>query len=170
MIAAAAAQADQNQNSHATIFRRAGPGDLGVLKPLYRSTFNDWARSLGRDANYTSYDWLADCVDEGTVWVAKNGEQILGAITLTPNGDTWSIDEIAVSPLLQRRGIGSWMLSRVMQIAPKHGVRRLALCTAKQRKDLVGWYGRSGFKAIRDIPASRYCDGQLQVNMEKRLS
>ena len=152
------------------MFRRAGRGDLGVLKPLYRSACDAWARSLGREPTFSKFDWLLDTVDEGAVWIAEHHSHVLGAMTLARTGDTWSIDEIAVSPLRRGRGIGNWMLARVGELAPDHGIGRLELCTARKRQDLVAWYGRSGFSIVREIPGSRYLDGQVRVHMEKRLS
>ena len=158
-----------DQTGH-PVFRQAGRGDLGVLKPLYRSACDAWARSLGREPTASNFDWLLDAVDEGAVWIAKRGGHVLGAMTLARAGDTWSIDEIVVSPLRQGRGIGSWMLARAGEKAPDQGIGRLQLCTAKKRTDLVAWYGRSGFSIVREIPGSRFRDGQIRVHMEKRLS
>ena len=170
MSTPAAARPARECHNGVTMFVRAKRNELGVLKPLYRSAFNVWARSLGRNPGYSNYEWLVDCVDEGSVWVAKNGRDLLGAMTLAGTGDTWRIDEIAVSPLRQGHGIGSWMLARATQLAPEHGIKRLVLCTAEKRRDLLDWYGRSGFSIVRETQVSHYLDGQVRVCMEKRLS
>ncbi len=55
------------------------------------------------------------------------------------------VDELAVHPQYQGRGVGSYMLDQLQQIARVHGCTHLVLEVAQNNKDALKWYHKRKF-------------------------
>ena len=61
------------------------------------------------------------------------------------------------------------MLAKVEVVARAQGVKKLTLCTAKAREDLIRLYRKVGFVVAREGPPTHNKDSHLRVHMEKHL-
>ena len=87
-------------SSYELVFENASPGNEEILKSLFRSAFDPYLQLLGRKPSENDYDWLPGFVKDGNVWLALREDKLIGAIAVIPEGESWSIDLIAVSPKL----------------------------------------------------------------------
>ena len=104
-------------STYELVFENGRPGSEENLKSLFRSAFDPYLQLLGRGLSENDYDWLPKFVEDGNVWLALREDKLIGAIAVIPEGESWSIDLIAIPPKLQNKGTGSWMLEKIEEIA-----------------------------------------------------
>ena len=75
---------------------------------------------------------------------------ILGTSMLFHYGRTFEINDLAVDPAFQRRGIGSALVRRMLDDLRAQGICAVHLITAGEG-ELPGFYGRFGFKRETEV-------------------
>ncbi|MGE5274111.1 MAG: GNAT family N-acetyltransferase [Verrucomicrobiota bacterium] len=111
-------------------------------------------------------------IDLGRVLVAiDNRGRIVGHLQLAPDAqpDVTRIENLAVDPRFQRRGIGSRLVDRAIAVCRAEGARTVTVATAMADIDNLRFYQRRGFRAasiVRDAftpengyPAAPAVDG-----------
>ena len=156
-------------STYELVFENARPGSEEILKSLFRSAFDPYLQLLGRKLSENDYDWLPKFVEDGNVWLALREDKLIGAIAVIPEGESWSIDLIAIPPKLQNKGTGSRMLEKIEEIASSRGIKKLTLDTAKMRADLIKLYERHGFRVFNEGQPKHGKDKHVRVFMEKSL-
>lgn len=130
-------------------FEAAAPELQNAVARVMRAAFDPYVRKLGRELTPTSYDWLANPLARGSIYIARDGADLVGAIATTPRGPELVIDMIAVEPTRQGSGIGSWLLARIEEVAWDAGFRCLSLDTAEMMGGLLRFYERHGYHEVR---------------------
>jgi len=152
------------------VFVTAEPARLGEIDRLIRTAFTPYLRALGREIAPDAYDWFAGAIVRGDIFVALDGQEIVGAIaTRRPAEGEWELALIGVSPMRQKSGIASWMIGQVESIARARGVHALTLVTAEMMEDRVRLYSRHGFRIARRGPQAEGKDPHIRVYMRKDL-
>jgi ribosomal protein S18 acetylase RimI-like enzyme len=151
------------------LFATATPRQLGEVDRLIRSAFTPYIRALGREIAPDAYGWFAEAIVQGDIYVALDGDEIVGAIATRRGVDSLELALIGVSPVRQKSGIASWMIARVEELARARGVSKLWLMTAEMMKDRVRLYRRHGFRVVRRGPPEHGKDAHIRVYMEKHL-
>ena len=90
----------------------------------------------------------ASSIDRGRVWVAVDptDDELLGLIVLWPLDDHLFIDNVAVHPETQGRGIGSSLLEHAASLARAHGLDEIRLYTNEVMTENLAFYPRHGFE------------------------
>lgn len=145
------------------------PGEEEISERLFRSAFDPYVRLLGRELSKDAYDWLPDSIKAGNVWLAIKGDKMIGAMAIIPEGDTWSIDQVAVFPEMQGQGVGTVMLNKIEELARNQGIIKLSLDTARMMTDLIRFYKKLGFRIINEGKPKHGKDPHVRVFMEKAL-
>ncbi len=97
--------------------------------------------------------------------VAVTTERIEGVLVLWPKGDHLLVENVAVLPEAQGRGIGSLLLERAETEARAAGLDVVRLYTHVLMTENLGFYGRRGF-----VETDRRAEhGFERVFLEKRL-
>ena len=151
-------------------FAAASPAQLGEVDRLIRSAFTPYVRALGREIAPDAFGWFIEAVAEGAIFVALEGEAIVGAIATHRQGEALDLTLIGVSPTQQKRGIAGWMIGQVEAVARRRGTRTLTLNTAEMMEDRVRLYSRHGFRIVRRGPPEHGRDAHGRVYMEKPLA
>lgn len=152
------------------VFVTAEPARLAEIDRLIRTAFTPYLRALGREIAPDAYGWFAGAIVQGDIFVALDGQEIVGAIaTRRPDAGELELALIGVSPTRQKSGIASWMIGRVEGIARARGVHALTLVTAEMMEDRVRLYGRHGFRIVRRGPQAEGKDPHVRVYMRKEL-
>jgi ribosomal protein S18 acetylase RimI-like enzyme len=150
-------------------FTPATPDQLIKVGALMRSAFTPYARALGREIAADAYGWFGGAIAIGDIFVAKEGEDIVGAIATKRGEGEMILELIGVSPSRQKQGIASWMIGQIEPIARARGLRTLSLITAEMMEDRVRLYSRHGFKIVRRGPPEHGRDAHVRVYMVKEL-
>ena len=131
--------------------RAAAPADLPVLQTLDAALF-------GADA-WTRGAWSAELADVSGRFacVATLAETIVGYAVVRVTADVADLLRIGVAPDHQRLGVGSVLLSELVQGSRAVGARRLLLEVAEDNDPARAFYARQRFAVIATRP--RYYSG-----------
>ena len=106
-------------------------------------------------------------LERGDVYVALDGERIVGAVRTKPQEKDLYIHTIAVDPARQGIGVGSWLLQRIDEAARARGLGGLSLETAEMAVANIRLYQRHGFEIVRRGPPDHGLDPHTRVYMVK---
>ena len=102
-------------------------------------------------------------VEDGTTWVT--GSPITAVLTLYPREDHLLIENIAVHPGAQGRGLGRDLLVFAEQEATRRGLTRIALVTHEVMTENQAIYAHFGYTEV----GRQAEDGYRRIYMEKSL-
>ena len=155
-------------------FRTAMLSEGEEVGRVIRAAFTPYVRALGREFPSTgSAGWAEGWarfvaeLERGDVYVALDGEQIVGAVRTKPQGNALYIDQIAVDPSRQGTGVGSWLLTRIDEVARSRGLGGLSLETAEMAEANIRLYRRHGFEIVGRGPPDHGLDPHTRVHMVK---
>jgi GNAT superfamily N-acetyltransferase len=92
---------------------------------------------------------LAAYIDEGRVLVALERDEVIGHVQITATSEAAELEikNLAVDPLMQRRGIGRTLVEAAADAARTEGRLRLLVATAAADIGNLQFYQRVGFRA-----------------------
>jgi len=151
-------------------FSVAAPSRLAEVDRLIRTAFTPYVRALGGEIAPDAYAWFTEAIVKGDIYMALDGEEMVGAICTKPGGADLELALIGVSPARQKSGIASFMIGKVETLARARGVKTLSLNTAEIMEDRVRLYSRHGFSIVRRGPPEHGKDTLTRVYMEKKLN
>ena len=110
-------------------------------------------------------DDYAARVRDGRVFVAEAGGGAVGILVLIPHADHLLVENVAVDPAQQGRGIGRALLAFAEQRADELGLAELRLYTHVKMTENQAFYRRLGYRETE----RRAQSGFERVFMSKRL-
>ena len=153
----------------ALTFRKAVPAEHDDARRVLWTAFTPYVRNLGREITAHHYTFLAAAIARGDVYLALDGEEIVGVAATERRGSGIYIDRLGVALTRQSSGLGSFLLERVEEIARASGLKELSLETAEMAEGNVRLYRRHGFEIVRRGPPSHGMDAHTRVFMVKPL-
>jgi ribosomal protein S18 acetylase RimI-like enzyme len=153
----------------ALTFRKAVPSEHDDARRVLWTAFTPYVRNLGREITAHHYTFLAAAIARGDVYLALDGEEIVGVAATERRDSGIYIDRLGVAPTRQSSGLGSFLLERVEEIARASGLKELSLETAEMAEGNVRLYRRHGFEIVRRGPPSHGRDAHIRVFMVKPL-
>jgi ribosomal protein S18 acetylase RimI-like enzyme len=116
--------------------------DVSIVEEVVRAAYEPFAARIGfrpapLDADYRSL------VDGGHVRVTA--PRIDGVLVLSSDPDALGVDNIAVHPEAQSRGVGAQLMSYAFEHAIANGFTTVRLYTHSLMTDNIAWYERLGF-------------------------
>jgi ribosomal protein S18 acetylase RimI-like enzyme len=155
-------------------FRTATLTEGEEVVRVMRAAFTPYFRALGRefpdDGSAQFAEELERFVAElerGDVYVALDGERVVGAVRTKPQEKDLCIHQIAVDPARQGTGVGSWLLQRIDEVARARGLGGLSLETAEMAVANIRLYQRHGFEIVSRGPPDHGLDPHARVYMVK---
>jgi GNAT superfamily N-acetyltransferase len=93
-------------------------------------------------------------VDLGRVWVARDGDVVVGHLQAVPRDDgaTWEVTNTAVVEAARGRGVGRLLLEHAVDDARAAGATRVVLATGAADVGNLRFYQRCGFRMTRIVP------------------
>ena len=146
--------------------RRAVSGDAVELRRLTRAAYAKWVPLIGREPKPMTADYEAAVESHRFDLIYVDG-RMAGLIETIDEGDSLLVENVAVDPDFQGRGLGSTLMAHAEEIARSLGRSRLTLYTNKRFVQNIELYLRLGYRVDReeDIGA-----GTVRVDMSKVLS
>ena len=151
----------------ALTFRPATPSEHDDARRVLWTAFTPYVRDLGREITVHHYMFLAAAIARGDVYLALDGEEIVGVAATERRDSGIYIDRLGVVPTRQGTGLGSFMLQRVEEIARASGLKELSLETAEMAEGNIRLYRRHGFEIVRRGPPAHGMDAHTRVFMVK---
>lgn len=145
--------------------RIAIPGDVDVVTRIAHAAYTHYTARIGRPAAPMVADY-AGLIAAGDTWVVEGDGEILGFAVLVDRPDHLLLDNVAVSPDAQGRGIGAALLRLAEDEARRRGRAEVRLYTNEAMTENLAYYPRHGY-----VEAGRgEQDGYRRVHFTKRLA
>jgi N-acetylglutamate synthase-like GNAT family acetyltransferase len=145
--------------------RRATRADAAAVRDLTRAAYAKWIPLIGREpkpmtANYERgvVDHIIDLYEENNLPVAL--------IEVIPQASFLLIENIAVHPNQQGKGLGDLLLNHAETIARSLHLNELQLYTNAAFISNIEFYARRGFEEFRREP---FPAGGVTVHMKKLI-
>ena len=128
--------------------RLAEPHEAGAIAAIVMAAYAKWVPLLGREPMPMRVDY-EKAVREHRFDLAVERDAILGLIETVPHPDHLWIDNVAVAPAAQGRGIGRMLLDFTEARALAAGFPELRLVTNGVFESNIALYSRIGFVVDR---------------------
>jgi len=132
----------------AVTIRRATPADVPALYVVVHEAYLLYVPRIGRMPAPMTADYSA-AVQSGQAWVAEVDGQVLGLLVLVVCQGYLLIENIAVLPAAQRRGIGARLLTLAEDEARANGLGEIRLYTNEGMTENLAYYPRHGYRETR---------------------
>lgn len=126
------------------MMRRAGPGDADELRAIAAAAYQKYVPRIGRAPAPMTADY-AQAVRDGQAWAALEDRQIVGFAIIIAQPGYLLLDNVAVLPAAQGRGIGARLLALAEEQARGLGLREIRLYTNEAMTDNLAYYPRHGY-------------------------
>ena len=143
--------------------RRATADDLPAIRAVIDAAYARYLTRMDKPPAPMFRDY-GPSVEAGTTWVT--GSPITAVLTLCPRDDHLYVENIAVDPSAQGRGLGRALMEFAEQEAARHGLNRMALVTHEVMTENQAIYARLGYVEIE----RRTEDGYRRIYLEKPLA
>jgi uncharacterized protein len=125
--------------------RRAAGGDLAAVQQVVQEAYGKYVERIGRRPVPMDSDYEA-LVAQERVWVADDGGQVVGILVLEEEVDHLLVENLAVAPSAQGRGIGRRLLDHADDQARSAGLTEVRLFTHEAMTENIAYYPRRGFR------------------------
>jgi ribosomal protein S18 acetylase RimI-like enzyme len=143
--------------------RRATAADLPAIRAVIDAAYARYLTRMDKPPAPMLSDY-GPSVEAGTTWVI--GSPVTAVLTLYPREDHLYVENIAVDPSAQGRGLGRALMEFAEQEAARRRLNRMALVTHEAMTENQAIYARLGYVEIE----RRTEDGYRRIYMEKPLT
>ena len=130
--------------SGAVTVRRATAADRATIVDCVRAAYSDYVSLMDRPPAPMLDDYDA-LISAGHVHVAEIDGSVVGVIVMWAEADHFYIDNVAVFPQGQGRGIGGVLLDAAESAARAAGLGEIRLYTNEAMSANLDYYPRRGF-------------------------
>jgi GNAT superfamily N-acetyltransferase len=125
--------------------RPADWGDLKAIEEIVESAYTKYVERIGNRPGPMEEDY-AEALARADLFVGVEGETVVGLLVLASQSDHLLIENVAVLPSHQGRGIGGALLDHAEEWARRHGHRKLRLYTHESMVENIALYERRGYR------------------------
>jgi GNAT superfamily N-acetyltransferase len=143
--------------------RRAGLQDVPAISALVDAAYGKWVALIGRKPWPMTVDYAEAVVQHDIQLLHIDG--VLAGLVETIRGTDFVVENLAVSPTFQKRGIGGALLHRAEQAAAAAGYDSALLYTNQRFSENIAFYQRRGYRIESE---DQLAEGVL-VNLRKPL-
>ncbi len=144
--------------------RPATSADVPALSLIAADAYAPFVELIGRPPAPMTVDYQ-DLVAKSEVWVAQDGDTVVGLLVVEVRDDHLLIENVAVAPAAQGRGVGSALLNLAEAQASRLGFREVRLYTNELMTQNLTFYPRRGYLEV----ARGVQDGYRRVFFRKTL-
>lgn len=150
----------------AVVVRRAGAEDAQAVAAIAQAAYARYVPRIKPAPGPLSANYAAHVADD-EVWVAETDGTIVGFVILMPDRDALLLDNIAVLPSAQGRGIGRTLMRLAEERALDSGLASVRLYTNAGMTANLAMYANHGYvETARDTDSA----GRPRVWLRKDLA
>ena len=138
--------------------------DLRAIEEIVEAAYAKYVERMGTRPGPMEVDY-GEALAYADLFVAVVDETVVGLSVLAPQSDHLLIENVAVMPSHQGRGVGGALLTHAEEWARRKGLRRLRLYTHESMVENIALYERRGYREERRAPKH----GATLVFMAKRI-
>jgi GNAT superfamily N-acetyltransferase len=146
------------------LVRPAVAADVPAIAAVVHDAYVKYVARIGRQPGPMLDDYAAR-MTAGQVWVCAEDVAVAGILVLEPEADHLLLDNIAVAPAWQGRGVGRMLLDFADAEARRAGFGELRLYTHVLMHENISLYARLGWEEY----ARGEQEGFQRVFMRKRV-
>jgi GNAT superfamily N-acetyltransferase len=135
---------------------------VDAIRSLTREAYGKWVPVIGREPKPMTADY-AEAVRKHRIDLLYLDGELAALIEMIPATDHLLIENVAVRPALQGRGLGRKLLSHAEQVAVLLGCAEIRLYTNKLFAENVRLYQELGYRIDRE----EVLTGGVAVHMSK---
>jgi SAM-dependent methyltransferase/GNAT superfamily N-acetyltransferase len=128
----------------AVTVRLADQSDVSALRRIATAAYQHYVARIGRAPAPMTADY-DQAVRSGQTWVAVQDGQVTGFVVLIPQPGYLLLENLAVAPAAQGRGIGGRLLHRAEDHARGLGLTEIRLYTNEAMTENLAYYPRRGY-------------------------
>lgn len=128
-----------------TEIRKATQSDIQEIETCAVAAYTLYVERIGREPAPMVADFAA-ALRKGHLYVAQEDGQVTGFVVFYPKQDHVHLANVAVTPGLQKRGIGAKLIGFVEQEARQGGYSRVELYTNARMTENLELYPRLGYE------------------------
>ncbi|MEM9732326.1 MAG: GNAT family N-acetyltransferase [Pseudomonadota bacterium] len=144
--------------------RPARPADLSFVRACAQAAYAPYVQRMGQRPAPMDADFEG-ALEQEQCFVLEEATRPLGYAIWFPEGDTFFIENIAIAPREQGRGLGIVLMNQAETAAKQRGLTRLRLYTNVKMLENIAFYTRLGFAETE----RRRENGFHRVYLEKHL-
>jgi len=133
------------------VFRRAGENDAETVRALTHAAYAKWVPVIGRRPKPMNADY-DHAVLVHVIELAYVDGELAGLIEIIPAADHLLLENLAVVPAQQRKGIGRRLMAHVEALARAQGLPLVRLYTNKAFTTNLDFYSALGYAIEREEP------------------
>lgn len=145
--------------------RPAVAADAPGLQRVAAAAYRMYVPRIGRPPAPVTADYAA-AVSGGEVWVAADDDVLIGLLVLVERPGHLLLENVAVAPSAQRRGVGASLLALAEEQAAGRGLAEIRLYTNVAMTENIAYYRRHGYAETHRTEQ----DGFQRVFFRKQLS
>ena len=146
------------------MIRPAVEGDVPAIEALVREAYAMYVPRIGREPAPVTADH-AGLVAAGRTSVVEADGEVAGVIVLIPGGDHLLVENVAVAPNVQGRGLGRKLMAFAERRAAELGMAELRLYTNQLMTENLALYPALGYTET----GRRVEDGFARIYFSKRI-
>jgi ribosomal protein S18 acetylase RimI-like enzyme len=146
------------------MIRPAVAGDVPAIEALVRDAYAMYVPRIGREPAPVTADH-AGLVAAGRTSVIEADDEVAGVIVLIPGGAHLLVENVAVAPKAQGRGLGRELMAFAERRAAQLGMAELRLYTNQLMTENLALYPALGYTET----GRRVEDGFARVYFSKRI-
>ena len=125
--------------------RSADLADVAAISRIVTDAYAQYIERMGKAPGPMLDDYKVR-VAMRSVWVAENVGELVGLIVLLPQKDHVLLDNVAVAPAHQRRGVGHRLMSFAEEEVTRQGYGELRLYTHVTMTENIAMYSALGWQ------------------------
>jgi GNAT superfamily N-acetyltransferase len=133
------------------LLRPASLGDVPAITSLVAAAYGPYAPLIGRTPMPMLADY-GDALRDHDIWVLESVGVIVGVIELVDRGDHLWIENVAIQPGWQGRGLGRRLLVHAEDEARRLGRGEVGLLTNERYVANIAMYTRYGYRETHREP------------------
>jgi GNAT superfamily N-acetyltransferase len=146
--------------------RRADPADAAAIRALTRAAYADWVPHIGREPKPMTADYERAVV-ENIIELWEEGGELVALIEMISEVNCLLVENIAVRPDHQGRGLGAKLLHHAEQFARSSGFENVRLYTNSAFESNLRFYARRGYQEFQRVTVA---PGTVAVHMRKWIN
>jgi ribosomal protein S18 acetylase RimI-like enzyme len=145
--------------------RTATPADADDVRRLTREAYAKWVSLLGREPKPMNADYAIAVVQHRIDLLYLAGS-LAGLIEMVFQDDALLVENVAIAPALQGRGLGSRLMLHAESLARTARCRRIRLYTNQRFAENIRLYRSLGYALTGEEDLG---GGTIRVDMAKSL-
>jgi GNAT superfamily N-acetyltransferase len=146
-------------------FRRATSADVSTVREITRAAYSKWIAVIGREPKPMTANY-AQAVADHVIDLCEESGRPMALIEMIPKPSHLLIENVAVLPDQQGKGLGGLLLDRAETTARSLGLNELRLYTNAMFAANIAFYAHRGFEEFLREPLTA---GGEVVHMKKSV-